>query len=411
MNGLELAGRLEEESGEALMPRPAIIMMSTAYEREQLLSEEGSAALDGFLTKPLLPSRLREILRSPVPKSAPTSSPGCSPMLSLAGSLGGLRILLVEDSFISREVALDYLERMGADVTGAANGKEAETLAATGEFDAVLMDLHMPEMDGFEAARKITKLLPGLPVIAMTAAVMPRDREKCSEAGMVDFIAKPFEPEELLTVLSRWTAGSGPVREAPAGAPAPARTCFDPQRSLDRLGGNGELLRRLLRRFAEEKQGALARVAELLATADRAGAAAILHELKGTAANLVLAPLADEAARTERKLKEGGNPVSLDSLSSVLEETLAELHRYLLSSAADGTVAGEQAELLDLLERIVPFVREGELVPDALLQGLQRLADADLPGNPLAELLRRLDRFDHQGALEAVRQIQRQVAP
>ncbi|OQA31478.1 MAG: Signal transduction histidine-protein kinase BarA [Betaproteobacteria bacterium ADurb.Bin341] len=125
----------------------------------------------------------------------------------------GASILVVEDNAFNQQVAKEFLCRRGADVVLASHGGEAIDRVRHQHFDAILMDLHMPEMDGLEATRQI-RALPGgreVPVIAMTAAVMAEDRQRCAELGMNDFVAKPMDPDELLRSLARWIAPADPA--------------------------------------------------------------------------------------------------------------------------------------------------------------------------------------------------------
>ncbi|MCP4119996.1 MAG: response regulator, partial [Desulfobacteraceae bacterium] len=115
-------------------------------------------------------------------------------------------ILLVEDNEINMQVACELLAHVGVEVSTVLNGEQAVELSAKERFDCILMDLHMPVMDGYTATREIRKgpAPPDLPIIAMTANVMAGDRKKCLEAGMNDHIAKPIKPENLYETLIRW---------------------------------------------------------------------------------------------------------------------------------------------------------------------------------------------------------------
>lgn len=121
-------------------------------------------------------------------------------------SLNGVRILLAENNLFNQQVATEILENAGAIVCVANNGKEAIDLLEKEAFDCVLMDLQMPEMNGFDATRNILKnpKFSKLPIIAMTANVSREDREKCLDCGMVDFVSKPFTPEKLFETISKW---------------------------------------------------------------------------------------------------------------------------------------------------------------------------------------------------------------
>jgi CheY-like chemotaxis protein len=120
-----------------------------------------------------------------------------------------IRILVAEDNPVNQKVAQSMLKKIGLRADVVANGKEAIHVLQIIPYDLVLMDCQMPEMDGFEAARVIRQngskaLNPRIPIIAMTAATMRSDREKCIQAGMSDFIAKPFQKRDLAKTLIRW---------------------------------------------------------------------------------------------------------------------------------------------------------------------------------------------------------------
>ncbi len=154
-------------------------------------------------------------------------SPGSAQPLAGAGArsetvespqgLQGVRVLLVEDNALNRLMAAEFLKRRGVSLTLAGDGGEAVERVKSETFDAVLMDLHMPVMDGFEAARLIRELPQGklLPIIAMTAAVLKKVRDGCAAVGMSDFIAKPIDPEDMIGVLLKWVK---PDRQAPRSA-------------------------------------------------------------------------------------------------------------------------------------------------------------------------------------------------
>jgi CheY-like chemotaxis protein len=116
------------------------------------------------------------------------------------------RLLLVEDEPVNREVAQMLLEETGLATESAVNGQQALTLAAQSHFDLILMDMQMPVMDGLQAARGIRQL-PGYgttPIVAMTANAFAEDRQRCMDAGMDDFIAKPIEPDALFGTILAW---------------------------------------------------------------------------------------------------------------------------------------------------------------------------------------------------------------
>lgn len=129
-----------------------------------------------------------------------------------------LRVLLAEDNQINSVLAQAILKRAGHHVDVAANGREALDTFALAPYDLVLMDMRMPEMDGLEATRRLRESGATLPIIALTANAMAADRQECFDAGMDDFVSKPFEPQELLNMLIKWTSGDVEDRREDAAA-------------------------------------------------------------------------------------------------------------------------------------------------------------------------------------------------
>ncbi|MBK8768332.1 MAG: PAS domain S-box protein, partial [Burkholderiaceae bacterium] len=133
-----------------------------------------------------------------------------SPAMPAGRRLAGLSILVTEDNPINQEVLQDLLCMEGAEVTVADDGAQAVAQVAraeAGAFAAVLMDVQMPEMDGYEATRRLSRIAPGLPVIGQTAFAMPEDRQRCLDSGMVDYLTKPVDPESMVMAILRHTAG------------------------------------------------------------------------------------------------------------------------------------------------------------------------------------------------------------
>ncbi|RZT10377.1 Signal transduction histidine kinase [Duganella sp. CF402] len=199
----------------AAMPRVPLILMTSVFGQGKLLHTDGAAAADAMLLKPVTISRLAETLQQAQASVRDTMSAGTgtgignAPVADVESGgqrLDGVRLLLVEDNPVNQLVANSMLTYAGAVVDAVGNGREAvdHLRADAHRYDLVLMDVQMPEMDGFEATARIRKELDlHLPVLAMTAGVMESEREQCIACGMNDFIAKPIDVDEMLRVIAR----------------------------------------------------------------------------------------------------------------------------------------------------------------------------------------------------------------
>ena len=204
LNGIETGRRILSMSDRAAPPH---LIMVTAYGREEVMKQAEENGFDNVLIKPVTSSVLFDtaVMVLDSDREA-TESVRAEQSFDVQG-LMGCRVLLVEDNEINQEVAIGQLEDAGIVVDLAENGEIATRMIVDNEYQAVLMDMQMPVMDGIEATRIIrsSSRFQALPIIAMTANAMAADRERCLEAGMNDHIPKPIDPEELFRVLTRWT--------------------------------------------------------------------------------------------------------------------------------------------------------------------------------------------------------------
>jgi CheY-like chemotaxis protein len=204
MDGFELASRVKQDAD----LRSTVIMMLTSGDRSEDVSRCKQAGVVAYLLKPVKQSELFNVIVSSL--GAPASQAGQDEgpqtvATQPSTSLPSLRILLAEDSLFNQKLALGLLGKRGHEVVVANDGKEAVEACRTQDFDLVLMDVQMPEMDGFEATAAIRareqRTGAHLPIIAMTAHAMKGDREKCLEAGMDSYVAKPIHASELFAAI------------------------------------------------------------------------------------------------------------------------------------------------------------------------------------------------------------------
>ena len=199
------------------------LVMVTAYGREDVLKQAEENGLENVLVKPVTSSTLFDTIVAVLDAHPEATGHDVQIVPSFEiNRTGGTRVLLVEDNEINQEVAIGLLEDATIQVDLAENGEIAVRMAQENDYDAVLMDMQMPVMDGIEATRAIRSdpRFQNLPIIAMTANAMAADREKCLKAGMNDHIGKPIDPDQLFSVLLRW-AGRRNVEstsESPLGS-------------------------------------------------------------------------------------------------------------------------------------------------------------------------------------------------
>ena len=207
MDGLMLAQRIRDLETYDELP---LVLLSSASAQE-IIDETGGAGIDAYITKPVRQARLRDCMLHLLLPSATTQPNRVSDSLPKLDSVAGLRVLLVEDNPINREVANGMLDLLGCVTTVAENGREALAKLDAGPFDIVLMDCQMPVLDGYQATAAIRQAEAsdggnGQVIIALTANAMPEDRERCLAAGMDDYLSKPFTQDRLKDMLGHWSA-------------------------------------------------------------------------------------------------------------------------------------------------------------------------------------------------------------
>ncbi|MDE2119359.1 MAG: response regulator [Betaproteobacteria bacterium] len=401
IDGLETARRMREGLPDTASP---ILLMVTAYSREELLATAQPRLIQGALSKPLTASTLYDaVARERVSHAV---RPGPQPS---QGRLLGLSVLVVDDSEINREVARGILAHEGATVHVAADGREAlEWLAANPTAaDLVLMDVQMPDMDGYAATRAIrTELgMTRLPVVALTAGAFKNQELEARAAGMDDYITKPFDVELTIARIRRLTGRQGLAPSSPATHDADAGAgAALPGVDLDaarRLWVDPVAHRGYLRMFAQDFGDAASRLADL----DPEQARALVHKVRGSAASLGLVDVAERAASVERALARDG-AVDLAGLGEALRiacESIAHHAGPARDGESVGTAQAQATSPVDaqLLERCLAGLDRDN--PDALTPLLAELA-ARLPASALAEITRRVERFDFRGAERWVRE-------
>lgn len=248
--------------------------------------------------------------------------------------LGDKRILLVEDNELNQLVVTSSLDLFGLKTVTAGNGIEALEALKNEQFDLVLMDIQMPDMDGYEATRILRKELRlGIPVIALTANAIKGENEKCLKAGMTDFLSKPFEENDLLAVLMKYL-GEGKAGGIPAHGPARKNNrrrevgfSLDKLREISR--GNDQFLVKMIGIFRRQSSEVLADMRNAHGKKDFDRLRKLAHKLKPSLDNLEISGFAREIRELEKWDEKTSNNEQIQELLDRLEQVLTEVQQGL----------------------------------------------------------------------------------
>ncbi|XAS71379.1 response regulator [Micrococcaceae bacterium Sec5.1] len=355
VDGLELARQIKEESNGS--GGPGIILLTSTMQVDK--ADLTSAGIREYLTKPVRSSEfynrlLRLLATKTMGKAAPLGTQPELPPRDPELRLG--KLLVAEDNEVNQLVARGMANRLGYEVDIVDDGAQAVAATLTGNYAAVLMDCHMPVMDGFEATKTIRSRdakTVRIPIIAMTAGALNEDRERCFAAGMDDYISKPVDLDKLRDILARWVPQER-LEAQPQLAEAPPSTAVvldasesghaaepdepddagstvldeDRLQILRELGpadGMG-LLPEAIRAFREEAQRAQEKLRSALESGQANAVEAAAHKLAGAAANIGATGAATLAKDLERLGREAGPDVAADG-TPVLDQLNSELAR------------------------------------------------------------------------------------
>ena len=307
MDGFQLATMVRQERA---LTSTNLLMLTSAGQRGD--GERCRAlGIRGYLTKPMSRADLLEALGTVLAKTpAETGATEVVTRHTIAESRRSLRILLAEDNPVNQQVAVAMLVKRGHEVHVVSNGREAVEAITARDYDAVLMDVQMPEMDGFEATKALRAMPQGrdLPIIAMTAHALSGERERCLAHGMTDYLAKPFKALDLFTLIER-AAEPATAKAAPSPSP-PTPTSAPPVdlegfRTMLREAGAEGAFYSVLDTFLRHAPDRLAALATAAASGSGTDLAKGAHVFRGAAATIGARELAGLLERIETTARAG----------------------------------------------------------------------------------------------------------
>jgi len=339
-DGFELSRRLRDEFGADLCRILTMGPSACPDERRRALE----MGFGDHLPKPVKRTQLRKVLLRMFSDSDQVE-PSTPDDTKLRGShLSGLHILLAEDNQINQKLAVRILSKRGCEVTTAANGREVLSALSTGEYDLVLMDVQMPEMDGLSVTREIRKdrRWQDLPIIALTAHAIKGDRQACLAAGMNGYLSKPINIADLEEVIVRHTTGGASDLESTEHSRSLSDSrladggVLDMADALERTDGDRHFLAEMVKVMLEDLPARIQVIRESLAAGDAVAICQTAHTVKGMAATVSARPIMSLAVEIEQ--------MGRDNQLHAIEESLSLVERYaeqLRREAA--TLSGQNA--------------------------------------------------------------------
>ena len=427
MDGIETTRRIKENPKLSKVPE---LLMVTAYGSEDVKLQAERAGIDGLLVKPVNPSLFYDTIMNifgnqigeeiNITSSVPEQMPDKSEALK---SIKGARILLIEDNAINQQVATELLEQAGFVVTAVSSGKQGVQAVKRSEYDLVLMDIQMPEMDGHEATRIIRekRSLDSLPIVALTAHAMAGEREKALDSGMNDYLSKPIKSEDLYAVLKKWikpAERSVPVVEEPP----PSKESHElpgelpginMSEGLENVGGKKRFFKKLLLEFYEDYRTAAGDMMQALMNGQTEYVHRRAHTIKGVAGTIGAEDLMKNASALERAFisdtKEDRRALLVEltkSLNEVLKSIgvmFAPIYQHHEEEPGPGDGGNiEMEKVRPLMAELMSLLQEGDAGSEECFGALRDKINVAGFSEYVDKLQKQIDGYDFEDARQTL---------
>ena len=335
VGGIEFISRIKQES----QSRQIKYMLMFPTTREDLFEEAAKAGIDFEITKPIIPSILYNGIIEVFNIKPPDMQTGSKKEDTLIAAYP-YHILLVEDNKTNQFIAQSILEQAGLRVSKAEDGQQGYQLFIKNrhDIDLILMDIHMPVLDGYGASDLIRKVDANIPIVAMTADAIAGVEEKCKSHGIDYYVSKPFEPDQFIeTILQVLKHKTDVIIEnsVPKEADDGGGAVLDAADGIKRIGGDAELYRMVLQEYYEENKAVSDLLKEKIEEKNYSEAAQIVHKIKSSSGNIGARSLFEAASRLQISLQSGDEADILDRhkiFRVLLSALIKEIEKFLENS-------------------------------------------------------------------------------
>ncbi len=322
-HGLEFITKLSTQSNLQKMPK---VMMVLPMQRTDLFDQLDNQNIDSAIGKPVISSILHNAILELFVHRAVEATDIETEDASKTMEKLGKTVLVVDDNSTNQLIAKLLLEQSGFDVLTANDGKEAVDLYAkrSTDIDIILMDIHMPMMNGYEASTKIKQMVPSALIVAMTAEVTTGVKEACIAAGMDHYISKPFEPENFVkTIVSLLKTKQPDVK--------PVQAMVNFQKGIQQMGDNADLYGLVVREYYKENLNTLDALIQVIESQSFTEARQILHKMKGSTSGIGADLLLNKITELQKAIGDQNQSqilTVLDSFKSVYNQTMTYIDKH-----------------------------------------------------------------------------------